>query len=370
MAKPIYTPRVNNNDDFVQLVALKVAPGDKVACGDHLADVETDKSVLEVTAEHGGYVLEIRHQVDERAEVGSVLMWLGDSPDDPIPELAEEPAADASTGAGTGRPTARAASLLRKYGLAAEQVPATGDRLSASDVEAYARRKGLVTDLVRQSGPEEPRPGVPGSTETLSAEEQGMLNTVCWHRDHAAAAYLEIEYESAPWDAAAAEYAAAHRLLMAPLLPMMAYRLVELAIAQPKLNSTIVAEQRYRYDSVNLGFTVQAGDTLYLTVTRRADQMSMAEFIQSLGSIQRNAMAHRLKADETQGATISFTSMARWKVTRHMPILPPHSSIIVAHAATGADGKAVLGATYDHRVLSGADVVKVLRALAKPPVAL
>ena len=79
------------------------------------------------------------------------------------------------------------------------------------------------------------------------------------------------------------------------------------------------------------------------------------------------SMGHKLKRHETQGATIAFSSMARWRVTRHMPILPPQTSLMVAHAATGPEGRAVLGASYDHRVLSGYDVVGLLTDLARPP---
>jgi len=67
-----------------------------------------------------------------------------------------------------------------------------------------------------------------------------------------------------------------------------------------------------------------------------------------------------------QGATVAFSSMARWQVARHVPILPPHVSLIVAHTVS-KDNRAVLGATYDHRVLSGGDAVAILNRLAQPP---
>jgi hypothetical protein len=57
--------------------------------------------------------------------------------------------------------------------------------------------------------------------------------------------------------------------------------------------------------------------------------------------------------------------MARWNVSRHVPVLPPYTSLIVAHAAP-VSGQGTLGATYDHRVLTGFDALSALRALAKP----
>jgi pyruvate/2-oxoglutarate dehydrogenase complex dihydrolipoamide acyltransferase (E2) component len=101
---------------------------------------------------------------------------------------------------------------------------------------------------------------------------------------------------------------------------------------------------------------------------RNTQEMDAARFIDALGEVQRHAMAHKLRPDEATGATLSFSSMARWNVSRHMPILPPQTSLMVAHAAPKDSGRAVLGASYDHRLLSGFDVLQVLQALSKPPV--
>ena len=129
----------------------------------------------------------------------------------------------------------------------------------------------------------------------------------------------------------------------------------------PRINATIVNNRLYQYRPVNLGFTVQAGSTLYLTVVRDAQEMDATRFIEAMGALQRNAMAHKLRASETSGATLSFSSMARWKVSRHIPILSPYTSLMIAHAAPRDTGKAVLGASYDHRLLSGFDVTRCCR---------
>jgi len=130
-----------------------------------------------------------------------------------------------------------------------------------------------------------------------------------------------------------------------------------------------VDNRRYVYAPVNLGFTVQAGETLYLAVVRNAHKMDAPSFITALGEVQRHAMGHKLRADEASGATIGFSSMARWTVSRHVPVLPPQTGLMIAHAAARDSAKAVLGATYDHRLLSGFDVVQVLQLLVRPPAA-
>jgi pyruvate/2-oxoglutarate dehydrogenase complex dihydrolipoamide acyltransferase (E2) component len=149
-------------------------------------------------------------------------------------------------------------------------------------------------------------------------------------------------------------------------LPLLAHRLVELARSSDKLNATIVDGARYRFRHVALGFTVQAREILYLVVVREAETMDAVRFVARLGELQRRALSRQLRPEESQGATIGFSSMARWNVSRHMPILPPHTAVMVAHAATRRGGTAVLGATYDHRVLTGFEVCRLLNQMTAP----
>jgi pyruvate/2-oxoglutarate dehydrogenase complex dihydrolipoamide acyltransferase (E2) component len=369
MATALHAPRVNNNDDIVQVIGFRVAVGDYVKAGQVVLDVETDKAIVEVAAEVDGYVLKLMCAVDDKVPVGGILLWQGESADEPVPETVA--AAPAAEGGGNARPTAKARALLKELGLDAAAVPASGDRLSLADVEAYMARHGIQR---RDHTPapvvskEESLPDVPGDLVDLNAEERGMLLTVSWHRDHAAATYLEVEYDPKAWEEHAAAYAAEHKLMLSPLLPLLAYRYVQLVKASPKLNATVVNGKRFQYQPVNLGFTVQAGETLYLTVVRDADTLETGKFIEALGEVQRHAIQKKLSREETSGATIAFSSMARWSVSRHIPILPPYCSLMIAHAAPKGSGRAVLGASYDHRVLSGFDVARLLMELAKPPV--
>ncbi len=371
MPFPIRTPRINNNDDTVRLSAIIAQPGVLLRIGDLVAEVATDKATFSVEADRPGYFLQCLHAVGDTISVGSILGWMGETPTDAVPEAA-------TTGATAGRtaePTLRAALLLREYGLRADQVEASGERLSAADVEAHAALHALVphqasaeraADAGRASvRPEHPMPETASDIQELSVMERGMLRTVSWHRDEAVPGYVEIAYDPAAWEAFGAAFQQEHRLLLNPMLSLMAYQLVALRERNAKYNATIHGERKVLYEPVNIGFTVQSGANLYLTVVKDAQRLSAREFVDRLLALQKAAMRNRLEAAETSGATIAFTSMARWGVTRHQPVLPPHTSLMIAHSAP-AGAMSVLGATYDHRILSGADVVAALRFLAEP----
>lgn len=366
MPRAVHTPRVNNNDDVVRLLRVLVERGDAVNAGDVVAEVETDKSSFTVEADESGFVLAVLPQVDDMIQVGSVLLWIGATPDEVVPDR-HTPSTEEQQAAA---PTVKAAQLLRKHGLRASDVRVgSGSRLTAEDVEAHIKATGLrtVTGVVRQQSPPDV-PAVRGTRRDLTMEERGMLRTVLWQREEAVPGYVELEYDAAGWQQVAADYQQRQRLLLNPLLALMAYRLVEVSRQNPQLNSTIVNDQRFVYEDVNLGFTIQTETTLYLVVVENAAKLGCREFVDRLGELQRKASAHRLRPHECSGATIAFTSMARWNATRHIPVLPPHTALIVAHAAGLANGRGTLGATYDHRVLTGFDALTALSAVSQPQV--
>ena len=364
MPTPVRTPRVNNNDDTVRVAALLVEPGASVRPGDAVAEIETDKATFSVEADQEGFLLRFLAAPGDVVEVGSVLAWLGAKPDETAPDM--EPASTPTNGAPPGEPTLKAEILLVEFGLDAAQVPASGPRLTAADVRRFVAERGLRVRTAAEAAPAVEPPESPGRLEALNPEQRAMLRTVLWHRDQASAGYVELPYDPRPWNDYAAAFQKRHGLLLSPLLGLLSHRLVAAAVEQPNLNAAIVNDQRYVYEAVNLGFTVQSGDTLFLAVIRDADKLDAKGFVERLAEAQRAAMRGALPPEQARGATLGFTSMARWGVSRHVPMLPPYVSLMAAHSAA-RDGAAVLGATYDHRLLTGFDVVRALRLLSGPP---
>ena len=367
MATAIYVPRINNNDDEVKVLAFDVSLGDKVQKGQIVGQVETDKAVLDVTASTDGFVLAVIAQQEEIVKVGSVMLWLGETCDEAIPkdENSSTPQPDSTT----SKISAKARLLLRENGLQADAIPPIDGRVTVEAVERYLSESGITKKRdvkpTKLAQPADSLPDVEGKLVNLTGEEKGMALTVTWHRDFAVPGYIEIEYDLSAWAEYAKRFQEEKGLLMPPLLPLMARRLVEIAQETPRLNATFADSKRFEYSPVNLGFTIQAGEALYLAVVRDAQGLDEFGFVNALGDVLRRATGHNLRESETSGATIGFSSMERWKVTRHVPILPPHTALMVAHAA-GQGGRGILGASYDHRVLNGGQVVTALKKLSAP----
>lgn len=373
MPTPLYTPRVNNNDDTVRLVHLFVEPGTAIRKGDPVADVETDKATFTVEAEENGFLLRYDAAKGDTIAVGSVLAWMGSSADDVVPATVVASKSESHIAVAKREPTLKAALLLAQYNLDPGAIPGDSPRISAEEVLSYVRGKGLANSASGARVPQavngmpatstQSEPEVSGQRVPLTGAERGMLRTVEWQKREAVAAYAEVTYDESAWKARSAKFKTENGLLLDPLLSQFAWELVQVARRRSDINSTIAGGEKYVYDHVNLGFTVQSGPRLYVAVVREAEALDEVEFVAQLSRLQRAAMKGVLKPEESSGATIGFTSMARWSVTRHTPVLMPHTALIVAHSA-GRDNVAALGATYDHRVLTGADAVVTLNELA------
>jgi pyruvate dehydrogenase E2 component (dihydrolipoamide acetyltransferase) len=78
------------------VTAVLVTPGDSVAEGDTVAEVETEKAIAEIAAPRSGVIVSIEIEVGDTIPVGANLMRIGDSVDDSA--LADSPAGPVTAG--------------------------------------------------------------------------------------------------------------------------------------------------------------------------------------------------------------------------------------------------------------------------------
>ena len=77
----VKAPRLNANGDHVKISRLLVKPGEAIAAGALLAEIESDKTTFEVCAESAGFVVRIEALEGETVAAGGAILWIGESPD-------------------------------------------------------------------------------------------------------------------------------------------------------------------------------------------------------------------------------------------------------------------------------------------------
>ncbi|WP_415840153.1 biotin/lipoyl-containing protein, partial [Nocardiopsis gilva] len=90
----IYMPRLSDTMEEGVISSWVKNVGDKVATGDVLVEIETDKAVMEYEAYEDGYLVKQSVSAGDTVPIGAVIGVIGDSPD-AVPEESAPAAAPA-----------------------------------------------------------------------------------------------------------------------------------------------------------------------------------------------------------------------------------------------------------------------------------
>ena len=137
---------LDTNADFVVLVEWLIPEGGRVALGETICNVETSKTVVEVSAPSDG-LLSQRARVGEKVAVGAVLATISGA-DQPITSAVPKVTPAAEGGSSSERVSRKAQQLITQYGLDISHFRPQGF-ISAADVqqlfEQLERARQLAT---------------------------------------------------------------------------------------------------------------------------------------------------------------------------------------------------------------------------------
>lgn len=346
------------------LVEWRKRPGDAVRRGEIIADVESDKGVIEAEALTSGVVEELLVQPGTEVPVGAVLAIIrvegeapgaGPPPPHSLPERvavkAEAPLAGVPAPPPPGPPAAapRITPLARK--LAAELgvdiaiVTGTGPggRIQQRDIEEAAALPDRRTGMRR---------AIAAAMERSNREIPHfyLATTIDLSR---ALAWLAAENERRP---------VADRLLSGLLL----LKAVSLALREvPELNAIWEDGKIVARTEVHVGVAVSLRDGgLVVPALHDTDRQSMEELMRNFRDLIQRARTGSLRSSEVSDATITVTSLGEQGVEAVFGLIyPPQVALVgfgkVVERPWSVDGEIVsrplVTATLaaDHRIIDG-----------------
>ena len=77
-------PGTIEDNDAVRVLEWHAAPGDRIAAGALLVELETHKALIEVRGERAAILRTIAHGEGEWCPLGAELALLSDAPDEPL----------------------------------------------------------------------------------------------------------------------------------------------------------------------------------------------------------------------------------------------------------------------------------------------
>ena len=416
-----------------RLVEWKKQEGESVAVGDVLAEVETDKAVMELVARAAGTLLKHVVEAGSTVPVSEPVAIIGD-PGEEVSGTAEQRSGkesqDTQPSPGENRPVsmpaAPPAGAPADQKRPPEQPAGNGAKGPATRVKAspLARRiaaeRGLDLGGITGSGPEgrvvardleSATATAPGPTApSLGGSGQAPLP----HRPAAAPRGLAGQpYTDVPLSQIRKTIA---RRLVQSIGPVPTFYLTsevdmervfearEALASEPKVsfNDIIIKavalalrqhpacnawwqDDHIRYwNEVHVSMAVAIEEGLITPVIRHADQKTLREIAGETRDLAARARDRRLKPEEYTGGTFSVSNLGMLDITEFTAIInPPEAGILavgrmaqqpVAHEGSVALRRRMrLTMSCDHRVIdgaTGAQFLKTLKGMLENPLAL
>ena len=371
-------------------------PGEMVRRDDLLADIETDKVVIEVVAPDDGALSEIlksegdvvlSEEVIARFETGEAV---GAPAQQPEPSVAAEDAGGAS-------PAAR--KLAAESGVDIEQVEGTGrdGRVTKEDV-ARAIAKGTVTETqdtvpgkpdVAASAPPVSSPvAAPPGVEALGERVErrvpmtrlraSIARRLVEAQHNAAMLTTFNEVDMAPIMALRRQYQddfqKTHNGTRLGFMSFFVRATTEALKRFPAVNASIDGDEIVYHGYYDIGVAVSTERGLVVPVVREADALSMAQIEDQINAYGERARAGKLNLEDMSGGTFTISNGGIFGSLMSTPILnPPQTGVLGMHKIQErpivVDGEIVvrpmmyLALSYDHRLIDGREAVQFLVAV-------
>jgi len=384
-------PALELTQETGKLVAWRKKEGERVAKGELLLEVETDKAVVEIESPAEGILAGIRAQEGAVIPVGQTIAWIvkqGEAA--PVDgsaaksdsRAASSPARAADSGARVSRQTIpgetrispKARRLAQEKGVDIKNVQGSGagGEILASDILAAATSNSAPAPA-RASGAAAGGVVSQGAVGRLMAERTTRSWASVPHffvvRDVDAAALLAAREQLAP----NVEKTRGVRLTHTDLL----IALVARALARhPRMNASWSAEGICQNREVNIGVAMAVEDGVVAPVIHNAGVAALAEIAAQRQDLTERARSNKLRPPDISGATFTISNLGMYQVDAFTAIInPPQAGILavgqIADRVVPVDGRpgirpmVTLTLSCDHRVVDGARAAQFLNDVAE-----
>jgi 2-oxoglutarate dehydrogenase E2 component (dihydrolipoamide succinyltransferase) len=398
MSTEIRVPQLPESVADATLVAWHKRPGDSIARDENLADLETDKVVLEVPAPANGVVRELKVQSGAVVKSGELLAVIEEGA--AVVQGAAKPAALAAkavpaaakvasapaTDKDAGRLSPSVRRLVEENRLDPATIPGSGrdGRLTKSDVVGYLGKQPHESAPPAAAAPAAAiarAPGAPGARQEqrvpmtrlrariaqrlLEAQSSQALLTTFNEVDLTATQELRARYKE--------RFEKEHGVKLG-FMSFFVKATIEALKKFPVLNASVDGNDILYHEYYDIGVAVSTDRGLIVPIVRDADTKSFAAIEKQVADYARKAREGSLAIEDLTGGTFTITNGGVFGSLMSTPIVnAPQSAILgmhkiqerpmVVNGAIAARPMMYLAVTYDHRIIDGREAVQFLVAI-------
>lgn len=417
MAEIVYMPKLSDTMTEGVVAEWTKKVGDKVASGEVLAEIETDKATMEFESFYDGVLLHIGVEKGKAAPVNAILAVIGEAGEDikailasagaaPTAKVEEKKAeATAPSPAPVQEAPKVAAEVKAPASVAATPVANANGRLVASPLaKKLAEEKGIDIQAVAGTGDggrvvkrdiDHYTPYIP-ATQSFNAAPAGVesytdvpnsqmrkaiAKTLSASKFSAPHFYLKMEVDMD--NAIAARKAINSVEGVKVSFNDMIIKAVAAALRRhPKVNADWLGESIRYNNHIHIGVAVAVEEGLVVPVVRFADSKGISQLGAEIKDLASRAKDKKIKPEEMQGGTFAVSNLGMYGIEDFTSIInPPNGCILsvgqIKQTPVIKNGQIVpgnvmkLSLSCDHRVVDGAigsAFLQTLKELIENPV--
>ncbi len=394
---PVRIPQETVNDDLVLIQQWKVTDGQAVQSGQVLVEVETSKSVFEITCPTDGFI-RLNAASDQEVPIGKVLCYIGATIEAVDASLENQPTTSVSIGESihsvvsqgmsstvvsgfesheatpadvlpyviqSTRISRPALELIQSHGLSTSDFAGRGLVRSQDILSTLAPATAkIVSPSVEPSLPTSlpaAKPassfrsavGVPFRKEPLARSKRVETKVLSWSTQQAIRSSVTVmvptvgRHRLHDADVDAAEKVVANLIHVCG----------ELLRQFPMLNACCLDDQVLQYEQVHIGYALDAGHGLKVAVLRDADQQSVPSLLNERQRLISAYLNQSLLPADLTGATFTITDLSGSGVTTFDPLISEGQAGILGISGEFAIGNGQqafhLILSFDHRLVEG-----------------
>jgi 2-oxoglutarate dehydrogenase E2 component (dihydrolipoamide succinyltransferase) len=421
MKYELLVPRLNTNDDEMDVVHWYFKDKEYVEKDKEIVDLESSKAVVSVESEASGYIL-CHFQKGDTVRVGVPLATFysdlqeleadlngGSSAQTAQPEsdrpvqptttagelLQPSVAVEQSQRITREVPTAviaqqtpedrtldiqeeqsnqlsfgftRFSKAARDYIKRHQIDPELFEDMGLVSVEVIEKKLGIRSAVVSPSSGKDGQkvapllatePGL--RSEKVSKSKQLEINLLTAGQAGGINSSLTVQFDSAGIRQTLQELDS----LNGQILPLILFELARLIEEYPAFTAYYEAGKIYYYDRIDLGLAIDLGKGLKVPVIRNANQLSPVELLETLTDLATRYLDNQLSVEDLTGGTITISDLSSENILHFQPLVNQNQSAILGIGGdSSVDGcPMTLTLVFDHRVLAGREVAQFLNAL-------
>jgi len=387
MTMEIRVPQLPESVADATLVAWRKQPGESVSRDENLADLETDKVVLEVPAPAAGVIKEFKVQQGATVKSGDLLAIF--EPGGAAASAAKSaPAAAAAT---APAPAAKSAApeklspavrrVVEETGVDPSAVTGSGrdGRLTKSDVMTAASTRKVAAPSPAVAAPAVSTPAGPRAEQRVpmtrlrqriaerlvQAQQTAALLTTFNEVDLTAVNELRARHKD--------RFEKQHGVKLG-FMSFFVKASIEALRKFPVMNAAVDGSDIIYHEFYDIGVAVSTDRGLVVPVLRNAEALGFAEIERRINDYGTRARAGGLALEDLQGGTFTITNGGVFGSLLSTPIVnAPQSAILGMHKIQErpivVNGQIVvrpmmyLAVSYDHRIIDGREAVQFLVAI-------